>query len=95
MVPVHCNAGEQERYYGIAFMTIYCTQKLGFDITQAGTVVGLFGLGAIVGAFLADGSPTGLDFTRSNWSLYSAGALCLLLPVTCRLYNALHQQFCT
>lgn len=35
----------------LPFMTIYCTQKLGFTLTQAGTVVGLFGLGAIVGAF--------------------------------------------
>jgi len=35
----------------VPFMTIYCTQKLGFSITQAGFIMGLFGLGAIVGAF--------------------------------------------
>ncbi len=34
----------------IPFMTIYCTQQLHFSITQAGFVMGLFGLGAIVGA---------------------------------------------
>lgn len=34
----------------VPFMTIYCTQKLHFSITQAGFVMGLFGLGAIVGA---------------------------------------------
>ena len=35
----------------IPFMTIYCTQALHFSITQAGFVMGLFGLGAIVGAY--------------------------------------------
>ena len=36
----------------IPFMTIYCTQSLGFSITQAGLIMGLFGLGAIAGAYL-------------------------------------------
>ena len=36
----------------IPFMTIYCTQALHFSLTQAGFVMGLFGLGAIVGAFI-------------------------------------------
>jgi predicted MFS family arabinose efflux permease len=36
----------------IPFMTIYCTQQLHFTITQAGSIVGLFGLGAITGAFV-------------------------------------------
>ncbi|NNV54185.1 MDR family MFS transporter [Limnovirga soli] len=35
----------------VPFMTIYCTQSLGFSITQAGIIMGLFGLGAIVGAY--------------------------------------------
>lgn len=34
----------------VPFMTIYCTQQLHFSITQAGTVMALFGAGAIVGA---------------------------------------------
>ena len=34
----------------IPFMTIYCTQKLHFSLTQAGYIMGLFGLGAVVGA---------------------------------------------
>ncbi len=33
-------------------MTIYCTQQLHFSITQAGFVMGLFGLGAIAGALI-------------------------------------------
>lgn len=36
----------------IPFMTIYCTQALHFSLTQAGFVMGLFGAGAIVGAFI-------------------------------------------
>ncbi|HYK43802.1 MAG TPA: MFS transporter, partial [Parafilimonas sp.] len=36
----------------IPFMTMYCTQKLHFTLPQAGTVMGLFGGGAIVGAYI-------------------------------------------
>lgn len=36
----------------VPFMTIYATQQLHFTITQAGFVMGLFGVGAIVGAFI-------------------------------------------
>ena len=36
----------------VPFMTIYCTQSLHFSLKQAGFVMGLFGLGAIVGAFI-------------------------------------------
>lgn len=36
----------------VPFMTIYATQKLHFTLTQAGIIMGLFGLGAIAGAFI-------------------------------------------
>jgi len=36
----------------VPFMTIYCTQSLHFSLTQAGFVMGLFGFGAIVGAYI-------------------------------------------
>ena len=36
----------------IPFLTIYCTQKLNFSIVQAGTVMALFGLGSVFGAFI-------------------------------------------
>ncbi len=36
----------------VPFMTIYCTQQLHFTMPQAGTIMGLFGAGAIVGAFI-------------------------------------------
>jgi len=36
----------------IPFMTIYCTQQLHFSVTQAGLIMGIFGVGSISGAFL-------------------------------------------
>src|ERR1700749_2017149 len=36
----------------IPFMPIYCTQKLHFTVPQAGDILGLFGLGSILGAFI-------------------------------------------
>ncbi|MDB5229818.1 MAG: transporter [Chitinophagaceae bacterium] len=33
-------------------MAIYCTQQLHFSVVQAGIVMGLFGLGAVAGAFI-------------------------------------------
>jgi len=60
----------------LPFMTIYCTQKLGFDITQAGTVVGLFGLGAIVGAFFGGRITDRFGFYPQQLvSLFSGGIM--------------------
>jgi predicted MFS family arabinose efflux permease len=36
----------------IPFMTIYCKEKLHFTVEQAGYILGLFGAGSIVGAFI-------------------------------------------
>ena len=36
----------------VPFLTIYCTQKLNFTIVQAGTIMALFGLGSVFGAFI-------------------------------------------
>ncbi len=36
----------------IPFMTIYCTQKLHFTVEQGGIIMGLFGIGSLVGAFI-------------------------------------------
>jgi len=35
----------------VPFMSIYCIQQLHFSIVQAGVIMALFGLGALVGAF--------------------------------------------
>jgi predicted MFS family arabinose efflux permease len=37
----------------LPFMSIYCTQKLHYSLAQAGIVMGIFGLGAIVGSQLS------------------------------------------
>ena len=36
----------------LAFLTLYLTSKLGFTITQAGTIFSVFGLGSVVGAYI-------------------------------------------
>ena len=36
----------------IPFMTIYCTQKLHFTVEQTGIIMGLFGIGSLLGAFI-------------------------------------------
>lgn len=36
----------------VPFMTLYLTQSLGYSISQAGLVMGIFGAGAIVGGFV-------------------------------------------
>ena len=36
----------------IPFMTIYCTQQLHFTVEQTGIIMGLFGIGSLLGAFI-------------------------------------------
>ena len=56
----------------IPFMTIYCTQKLHFSLTQAGFVMGLFGLGAILGAVFG-------GRITDKWGFYPQQVAALLL----------------
>lgn len=35
----------------VPYLSLYCVEKLGFSITQAGFIMAIFGLGAILGAF--------------------------------------------
>lgn len=37
----------------LPFMSIYCTQKLGFSIGQTGVVISMFGAGSILGALIS------------------------------------------
>lgn len=37
----------------LPFLSIYCTKQLGFSLSNAGIVIGVFGLGAIVGSQLS------------------------------------------
>src|ERR1700712_1261550 len=55
----------------IPFMTIYCKEQLHFTLPQAGSIVGVFGLGAIVGAFIG-GKVT------DKWGFYNLQIFALL-----------------
>jgi predicted MFS family arabinose efflux permease len=64
----------------IPFMTIYCTQQLDFTITQAGSIVGLFGLGAITGAFIGGKVTDRFGFYDLQiFALFSGGLFFILL----------------
>ncbi len=56
----------------VPFMTIYCTQQLHFSVIQAGFVMGLFGLGAMTGAFIG-------GRITDKWGFYPLQAAALLL----------------
>jgi MFS family permease len=63
----------------LPFMTIYCTQKLSFSITQAGIVVGLFGLGAVVGAFFGGRITDRFGFyPQQHYSTFSGGIMFII-----------------
>ncbi|MBP6825142.1 MAG: MFS transporter [Saprospiraceae bacterium] len=63
----------------IAFITIYLTQQLHFNIREAGYVMGFFGAGALVGAF-AGGRLTDRVgyYSVQLWSLILNGIMLLL-----------------
>lgn len=64
----------------LPFMTIYCTQKLHFSISQAGSIMGLYGLGAIAGAFIG-GKVTDKQgfYDLQVFALLSGGVLFMIL----------------
>jgi len=64
----------------IPFMTLYCTQQLHFTITQAGWIMGIFGLGSISGAFLGGKLTDKYGFYDVQiFALLSGGVLFILL----------------
>ena len=64
----------------LPFMTIYCTQKLHFSITQAGTIMALFGAGAITGAFIGGKITDRIGFYDLQiFALLSGGVLFIVL----------------
>ncbi len=64
----------------VPFMTIYCTQKLGFSIVQAGVIMSLFGLGSILGAFFGGKITDKLGFHHLQLgALFSGGVLFISL----------------
>jgi predicted MFS family arabinose efflux permease len=64
----------------IAFITIYLTQKLGFDIEDAGYVMGCFGVGALAGSFLGGKLTDRLGYYPVQlWSLILNGIMLIVL----------------
>lgn len=66
----------------IPFMTIYCTKELYFSIIQAGYIMGLFGLGSILGAFLGGKLTDKIGFYDLQiGALFSGGLLFIILSL--------------
>ena len=63
----------------IPFMTIYCTQKLHFTLPQAGTVMALFGAGAIAGAYIGGRTTDKFGFYRQQLASLLLGGIMFLV----------------
>lgn len=64
----------------VPFMSIYCIQQLHFTIVQAGTVMALFGIGSIIGAFLGGKVTDKIGFyDLQTGALLSGGLLFVFL----------------
>ncbi|MBW4889283.1 MFS transporter [Mucilaginibacter sp. HMF5004] len=64
----------------LPFMTIYCTQKLHFNIAQAGSIMAIYGLGAVLGAFIGGRVTDKFGFYDLQvFALLSGGLLFMLL----------------
>lgn len=63
----------------VPFMTIYATQKLHFTLTQAGIIMGLFGLGAIAGAFVGGKLTDKLGFYPVQITALLSGGLLFMV----------------
>ncbi len=73
----------------VPFMTIYCTQALHFSITQAGFVMGLFGLGAIVGAFVGGKITDKLGFYPLQVAALLLGGIMFIVTGYLHTYGSL------
>jgi predicted MFS family arabinose efflux permease len=61
-------------------MTIYATQKLGYSIVQAGFIMALFGMGAIVGAFIGGRLTDAIGFYKIQLiALFGGGMMFIIL----------------
>jgi predicted MFS family arabinose efflux permease len=64
----------------LPFMTLYCTLEKGFTMPMAGWVVGIYGLGAMTGAFTGGWLSDKIGFyTMQLIALFGGGTLFLLL----------------
>src|SRR5690606_32331404 len=64
----------------IPFMTVYLTQELNFSIAQAGSVLAVFGIGSIIGAYLGGKLSDRFGFYAIQfWSLLLNGIFFIIL----------------
>jgi predicted MFS family arabinose efflux permease len=64
----------------LPFMTLYCTLEKGFSMPLAGAVVGVYGLGALTGAFIGGWLSDRIGFyTMQLIALFGGGTLFILL----------------
>ena len=64
----------------IAFLTLYLTQVLHFDVPQAGYVMGFFGAGALLGAFMGGRLTDKIGYYQVQfWSLLLNGVMLLVM----------------
>jgi predicted MFS family arabinose efflux permease len=63
----------------VPFLSIYCIQQLHFSIVQAGTIMALFGVGALAGAFLGGKLVDKIGFYDMQVGALITGGLLFLL----------------
>jgi len=63
----------------VPFMSIYCIQKLHFDIKQAGIIMALFGAGSVTGAFFGGKLSDKFGFYDLQVSALLSGGLLFLI----------------
>ncbi|MDB5112675.1 MAG: transporter [Mucilaginibacter sp.] len=72
----------------VPFMSIYCIQQLHFSIVQAGTIMALFGVGSITGAFIGGKLTDRIGFYDLQvGALLIGGLLFLLLGYQCTFWG--------
>ncbi len=71
----------------LPFMTLYLTQQLHYSVTQAGTVMAVYGAGAFVGTFLGGRLTDRIGFyTIQVFSLLAGGMALILLQFVTDFY---------
>ena len=87
----------------IPFMSIYCVKVLHFDITQAGYIMALFGVGSICGAFIGGKLTDKIGFYDPQiFALFSGGILFIVagfahtfssLAIACFILSFCNESF--
>ncbi len=63
----------------VPFLTIYLTQKLHYSITQAGWIMGIYGLGSITGALLGGRLTDRIGFYRVQLMALGSGGIMFIV----------------